>query len=275
MWLTARQGFIVAVAFFATWLILRKVWERFAPAALETSVVMGLYTLWRLLGKIDVTVVIDDAMRRGLNVWHFERAIGIGNERWLQQLALPYSWVVQFFNGYYAFVHVPSMIAFLVWFYFRHNEHYSPWRSTLALSTATSVFIRLFAVAPPRLMANLQFVDTAILFEQSVYGPPGTGISNQLAAVPSIHMLWAGVIGFALVKHGNKYEKGIGATHLVLTCLAVVLTANHWWIDGIIAWLVMLIWWFVWTRGIAPVAVRISGRLSARAVTKKITTVDA
>lgn len=266
MWLSAKQGFVVAVAFFAMWLVLRKVWARFAPAALETSVVMALYTLWRLLGRIDVTVVIDDAMRRGLNVWRFERAIGIGNERWLQQLVLPYSWVVQFFNGYYAFVHVPSMVAFLLWFYFRHNEHYSPWRSTLALSTATSVFIRLLAVAPPRLMADLQFVDTGILFEQSVYGPPGTGISNQVAAVPSIHMLWAGVIGFALIKHGNRYEKSVGAAHFILTCLAVVLTANHWWLDGIIAWLVILIWWFVWTRGTAAFKLR-TDRSTARVAT--------
>lgn len=268
MWLTAQQGFVLGLVFWAVWLVMRKLLPRFAPAPLEAGLVMHLYTLWRLLGRIDVEVIIDDAMRRGLDVWHFERAIGIGNERWLQQLILPYSWVVQFFNAYYAFVHVPSMIAFLVWFYFRHHEHYSPWRATLALATATSVFLRLIAVAPPRLLPELNFVDTAIFYEQSVYGPPGTGISNQLAAMPSIHMLWALVIGVALMRHGNRIEAVIGGLHLILTSLAVVVTANHWWLDGIVAAGLIIPWWFVWTRS-SPLAYRLIERTQNRLPTRK------
>jgi PAP2 superfamily len=259
MWLTAQQGFLVGLLFLGCWPVLRKWAPKFAPAAVEAFIVMALYTLWRLIGYIDYKIIINDAMRRGRWIWHFERAIGLGNERWLQQRLIDHGWVIQFFNGYYALIHVPAMIAFLTWLYFRHRERYSPWRSTLALSTACDVFIRRIPVSPPRFFPEFGFVDSALKFKQSVYGPQGTGISNQLAAMPSIHVGWAVLVAVAMWRYGNRTEKTIGIVHGILTCLAVVVTANHWWLDGIVASALMIPCWLLWTRG-SQALKRLSGR---------------
>lgn len=245
MWLSATQGIVLSMLLAGAGLAATRRFPRLSAAGWEASIVMALYAFWRLLGRIEVDIVIDAARRRGLWLWHLERAIGLGSERWLQDQVLPHGWLVQFFNGYYAIVHVPAMVGFLGWFWLRHRADYSRWRTTLALSTAVDVFIRLVAVAPPRFYPELGFVDTASLYDQSVYGRPGTGISNQLAAMPSIHVAWAALVALALWRHGSRRARIVGIAHLVLTCLAVVLTANHWWLDGLAG--AALIWpcWIV------------------------------
>lgn len=69
----------------------------------------------------------------------------------------------------------------------------------------------------------------------SVYGPVGTGVSDQLAAMPSIHVGWAAVVSVAIVTASTSRWRWWGAGHVVLTMLAVSATGNHWWLDGIVA----------------------------------------
>jgi hypothetical protein len=244
MWLTAQQGLAIGVAFLLAGGAFGRRYPWAWAAGREGSIVMALYALWRLLGRIEVDIVFAAARRRGQWLWDVERTVGLGNERWLQRLVLPHGWLVQFFNGYYAIAHVPAMVAFLAWFWVRHRTAYPTWRTTLALSTAVDVVIRLIAVAPPRFFPELGFVDTAALYEQSVYGRPGTGVSSQLAAMPSIHVAWAALLAIALWRHGRRRARFVGLVHLVLTCLAVVVTANHWWLDGIVGTALIAPCWF-------------------------------
>jgi hypothetical protein len=233
MWLSWNLAAAAATVLFGLWLGVRRRVPVVAAPCREAAVVFTLYTMWRLFNRVDLN--LDGAMERGRQIWRFQRAIGLGSERWLQQQVLPSRLVVQFMNGYYALMHVPSMIVFLVWLFFRRPDQYAPWRSLLALSTGACVLIRLVPVAPPRLIPELGFVDTAVLYNQSVYGRFGAGVSDQLAAMPSIHVGWAGIIAWALWRYGGRNGRVIGCVHLVLTSLAVVLTANHWWLDGIVA----------------------------------------
>lgn len=192
-----------------------------------------LYTLWRLMNRVDLHLA--GAMERGRTIWRLERTLGFGIERWSQQRTLPYSWLTQAANGYYAIAHVPVMIALLVWLYFRRRSSYAHWRSVLALTTATCVVIRYVPVAPPRLFPDLGFVDAAKVYHQSVYGGLGTGISDQLAAMPSIHVAWAGLFAWALWHTGTARGRALGIAHFFLTMWCVTVTANHWLLDGIVA----------------------------------------
>ncbi len=246
MWLSWDIAAVCALVLGGVGFVGRRRVAGVAAACRETALVFTLYAMWRLFNRVDVR--LGGAADRALQIWHFERAIGLGSERWLQQAFLHSGVLIQAMNGYYAIMHVPAMIALLVWLYFRRREEYGRWRSLLALSTGADVLIRLVPVAPPRLIPELGFVDTGLLYDQSVYGQFGGGVSDQLAAMPSIHVGWAALIAWALWTLGGTKIRALGIAHLVLTCLAVVVTGNHWWLDGIVAAALLPPIAFVWAR---------------------------
>ncbi len=132
-------------------------------------------------------------------------------------------------------MHVPTLIVFLVWLFLRHRDQYPVWRTSLALLTAACVAIQLIPVAPPRMFGQLGLVNTGNAFGQSVYGPLGSAGPGQLSAMPSIHVAWAVLIGWAAVVVSSHPVRWWALAHAVLTFLVVVVTANHWWLDGIVA----------------------------------------
>jgi hypothetical protein len=148
---------------------------------------------------------------------------------------LRYDWLAWLSNAYYAIVHVPGLIAFLVWMFVRHRDQYPRWRNALALVTAFCVVIRFVRVAPPRFLPDLGYVDLATRYGWSLYGPVGTGVSDQFAAMPSIHVAWAAVVSLGVVTASTSRWRWLFLLHIALTMIVVSATGNHWWLDGIVA----------------------------------------
>jgi hypothetical protein len=91
-----------------------------------------------------------------------------------------------------------------------------------------------FPLAPPRMMQG--WVDTGALYGHSVYGPAtGDGITNQFAAMPSLHVGWAFLISAFLIRSSRRRWRWAWAVHPLLTFAVVVVTANHYWLDGLVA----------------------------------------
>jgi hypothetical protein len=143
--------------------------------------------------------------------------------------------VTEALNRYYAYVHVPALGIMIIWLFFRHREHYPRVRNVLALATGACLAIQSIPVAPPRFLPDLGFVDTALLYNQSVYGAGGSGLSNQLAAMPSVHVAWSVLVATAVVLTSTSRWRWAVIAHPVVTIWAVVATGNHWWLDGIVA----------------------------------------
>ncbi len=202
--------------------------------ARELALVLGLYALWRIAGRLSV-MKVDHALDRGRTIWHLEQALHMPSELALQQVALAHPLVVQAANFYYAVAHVPAVIALLLWAFIWHRDRYARVRNVLALLTGACLLVQLLPVAPPRLVPDLGFVDTAHLYGQSVYGAVGTGVSDQLSALPSLHVGWALLVGAAVVLLGTSPWRWLVVAHPVMTLLAVAVTANHWWLDGVAA----------------------------------------
>ncbi len=101
--------------------------------------------------------------------------------------------------------------------------------------TAACLVIRYLRVAPPRFLPELGYVDLATRYGLSVYGPVGTGVSDQFAAMPSIHVGWAALVSLGIVAASTSKWRWIFMAHLVLTVYAVTATGNHWWFDSIAA----------------------------------------
>lgn len=211
---------------------------RLAAIAREIAILASLYALWQFAGRLSV-MRIDGATARGLWIWDAQSTLGLPSEAAWQEAIIDLPGVVQAANIYYGGAHVPGMGVFLCWLFFAHRGDYAPWRITLALSTAACLVIQLLPVAPPRLIPELGMVDTGIAYGQSVYAAFGSQIAGQLQAMPSIHVGWAVLIAASCWAVGGTTARLIGVAHAVLTMLVVVVTANHYWLDGIVAALIV------------------------------------
>jgi len=213
-------------------------WRLVSDVAVEASLVAVLYSIWQLIGTFTDRRVTG-AEQHGLWVWNLERAMHLPSELSAQRQLLPHPLLVQAANGFYAIVHVPALGVFLVWLFLRHRDRYPAWRNVLAVLTFGCFVAHLVPVAPPRLIHGLGFVDTGALYHQSVYGPMGTGISDQLSAMPSVHLAWACLIALATIQAGTSRWRWAVVLHPLATLYVVTVTGNHFILDGVAAAVVL------------------------------------
>jgi hypothetical protein len=210
-------------------------WTRPVGAFAEQfAIVMALLALWQRVGGL-VHTRKDGAMDRARAVYALEHAVHLPDELTLQHLVLGHPAVVWFFDSYYAYCHLNGMAVFLLWVWLRHREAFGRVRTVVVLTTLTCLLVQIVPVAPPRLLTDLGFVDTALANGRSVYGSFDAGLANQLSAMPSVHVGWAVIVGAYGWRLGAGRWRFLGPLHAVLTVLAVTVTANHWWLDGIVA----------------------------------------
>lgn len=206
----------------------------------ETGIVAALYSLWQWVFSVTVTQTAG-AFDRAERINTFERGLRLPTEVSVQQFTMRADWAIEFANKFYAYVHVPALGVAIVWLFFWHRTHYPTMRNTLALATGMCLAIQSVPVAPPRFLPHLGFVDSAVLFDQSVYGTGGSGLSNQLAAMPSVHVAWALIVAGAVIGVATSPWRWLALAHPIVTVWAVVATANHWWMDGIVAAMIVAV----------------------------------
>jgi hypothetical protein len=202
--------------------------------ARETAVVLGLYALWQFAGTLSL-LQVNGAVARGRWIFRFERRLHLVSEVSVQHLVLHSSIFTQGLNLFYASVHFPAMITFLIWMFVRHRDRYPQVRNTVVIVTGAALAIQLIPVAPPRLTPGLGFVDTAALYHQSVYAAVGSPGPDQLSAMPSVHVAWSVMVALGVVLFSTSRWRWLIIAHPFVTILAVVATGNHWWFDGIVA----------------------------------------
>ena len=238
-WVTWDQAAISALICGVTALLLRKLPQTrsrvfIIAACTELALISFLYTLWRLAMVLPLDKPAG-AIERGRSIDTLQQHLFFPTELSLQHFVMRYNWLARATNIFYAVAHVPATIIFLVWLFVRHRDHYPLWRNCLAMLTAACLVIRFVRVAPPRFFPELGYIDLATRYGFSVYGPVGTGVSDQFAAMPSIHVGWAALVSFGVVAASTSRWRWLFSLHIVLTMLAVSATGNHWWLDGIAA----------------------------------------
>ncbi len=200
----------------------------------ETALVLGLFALWQYAGSFSV-MGPGGAIGRARWIWRFERTVHLPSEEAVQHFFLPHPLVVQFFNLYYDALHFPVLIACMVWLFVRHRQSYRRWRTTLVAFTGTCLVLQLIPVAPPRMLPGTRLVDTAVLYHQSVYSTVAGFDPDQLSAMPSVHVGWAVLVAIAIITTARSKWRWLALLYPAMTTLAVVVTANHFWLDGIVA----------------------------------------
>ncbi len=200
----------------------------------EAALLAALFALWRYAGTFSV-LPSSGGLPRAHWLWHAERWLHLPSETALQRVFLPHPLIIQVFNLYYAGLHFPVMFSCLGWVFIWHRSHYRQVRTTVVLFTAAALLIQLIPVAPPRLLPGSGMVDTAILYGQSVYA---VGF-DEFSAMPSVHVGWSIIVAVAVITASRSRWRWLAVLYPMLTTLVVVVTANHYWLDGVVAGLLV------------------------------------
>ncbi|MET0325902.1 MAG: phosphatase PAP2 family protein, partial [Ilumatobacteraceae bacterium] len=179
----------------------------------------------------------DQAVDNAAGVVALERSLHVFSERAVQRLVLHSELVVAMLNRYYVAVHFPATIAMLVWAFCRHRSAYGRIRAAfLGVTVAALVIHVLVPLAPPRMLAGEGFVDTLQVYGPRIYPTDTTqSVANQFAAMPSLHFGWSVLVAAGVIAVTRSRWRFVVLAHPALTLLAIVATANHYWLDAAVA----------------------------------------
>ncbi|UQA95848.1 phosphatase PAP2 family protein [Streptomyces halobius] len=177
------------------------------------------------------------ALRNADWVWRAEQALGIAVENTVNHAVDSVTWLIVSMNYYYATLHFIVTVGVLVWLYRWHPGRYAAARLALFATTGIALLgYYFYPLAPPRLMPDGGFVDTLIKHE--TWGSIASGnlasMSNQYAAMPSMHIGWSLWCGITIAMLARPlWARVLGLLYPALTLLVIVCTANHFWLDAI------------------------------------------
>jgi PAP2 superfamily protein len=133
-------------------------------------------------------------------------------------------------------MHFVIVVSVLVWVYIKRPMNYRSARTVLYATNAVAALgFWFYPLAPPRLLPNRGFIDTVVKYHTwGSWGSNGISkVSNQYAAMPSLHIgwsLWAGITLFML--SGRWWIRALGLLYPVVTFFVIIGTANHYTLDA-------------------------------------------
>jgi hypothetical protein len=254
----------------------RMVWWK---EAIIISIFYSVYTAIRnQFGStlVEGVSVPNHAFTNAIRVIRFERWIGLFHEETIQEWFLPHIWFIKTMNVYYGTAHFFVTLGVFIALYKFRPSVFGQWRNTLAVMTALAIIgFSLFPLMPPRLLdapcpdagfgakcivselrtrngaENFGFVDTIKEFG----GPwafdsgPGSKITNQYAAMPSLHIGWSTWCALGLWPIARKLWMRLALlVYPSVTMLCIIVTGNHFWIDGVGGLLVFAVAYFIGTE---------------------------
>ena len=203
------------------------------------------------------------AFTNAMRVIRLERFIGLYHEESVQDFFLPHVWFIKLMNTYYGTAHFFVTLTVFILLFKRRPDVFGQWRNTLAGMTGLAIIgFVLFPLMPPRLLdapcpskgvgfggaciesplrnyngaENFGFIDTVDEFGGPLSFNDGAAakVSNQYAAMPSLHIGWSTWCVFAMWPLAKRRWTRIALFLYPMTTLfCIVVTANHFWIDGI------------------------------------------
>jgi hypothetical protein len=183
------------------------------------------------------------AIHHGAQVISFERSTHTLFEPSLQKFFLPAHWLIEIANYLYVNAQFSIALVFLIWLYLFRNESYYFVRNMFVVAMCLALIGYIgFPTAPPRMFPGDGFIDTV-----TKYATVNSDSSiakvfiNPYAAVPSMHCAFALMIGASGVAVCRRWwSKAWWAFWPILIAWVVIVTANHYWVDWALGWLVAL-----------------------------------
>jgi membrane-associated phospholipid phosphatase len=200
----------------------------------QALLIAGAYVAWRYArGALagDASAALD----HGWDLVRAEQALHLFVEADLQSWAIANQWPADIASWVYANAHFKGSVAALAVIYFAHRRSFSFVRNMLIVAMAISLLgYALYPTAPPRLLGELGFVDTAAVTGQNPPAASPDALYNPYAAVPSMHVGFALMLGWSLALLARSWlVKASLAAYPLLITFAVLATGNHYWLDAL------------------------------------------
>lgn len=209
----------------------------------------GVYSWVRNSNQGDEAVAFRNAVR----VMDLQRGLGIFIEQTAQDWALAFRPLIVAANYFYGSLHFVVTIGAAVFLYCRFPDDYPRLRNTIGIATALALIgFVFFPLMPPRLLGSRYgFVDTLALYPTIWSFNSGTvsRVSNQFAAMPSVHVawaLWCTLVFFPRVR--ATWARSLAAVYPAATVVVIVITANHYVIDAVGGAVVLTVGYLLATR---------------------------
>jgi PAP2 superfamily protein len=206
----------------------------------QLALFAGSYLLYQLVRAL----VAHDQFSPGYTpfgnatkVIDFERSVRIFAEPAIQAWTARTHWLMNAVAWSYLNTHFVITAAALLFIYVRRNDSYYFVRNMFLVAMVIGlVGYVVFPTAPPRLMPEWGFVDSVREF---THVTADRGVSSQFvnsyAAVPSIHVCFAVLIGASMARLSHHAAgRFLWGVYPLWVTFVVVATGNHYLFDAVL-----------------------------------------
>jgi hypothetical protein len=225
----------------------------------EILAILAFYFIYSAVRNAGVAHAAD-AYHHAKELIGWQKTLGIYHEQTLNEWALHFRPLVIAANYYYGSLHFIVTIGVGIYLFRKWPNDYPRWRNTLGIATLIALIgFRFWPLMPPRLLdakmylhlhpgIRYHFVDT--LEKDPAFWTFDSGamknISNQFAAMPSVHCCWALWCACALVPRlKHAWAKWLAVSYPILTVFVIVITANHYFLDAVAGFTIFTIGYVV------------------------------
>jgi hypothetical protein len=213
--------------------------HRFFPhgyldAVWQVVLFLLVYYAYRLVrGAVDGRAA--ESFQHARDLISIERATHTFVEPSVQAWTTSTGWLIDVTSYMYVHFHFTLTISALIFIYLSHNRSFYFVRNMLAVSMLIALIgYMVFPTAPPRFFPEWGFTDSVARFT----GVPAdsttiNALFNPFAAVPSIHVCFAMIIGWSMARLVKpRWAKALWITYPFVMTFVVVSTGNHFWLDA-------------------------------------------
>lgn len=221
-----------------------------------------------------------------------EQALGTFHEAAIQAYFISSTWFIELANAFYGIAHFVVTFGVFIALFVKRPDVFRRWRNSfVAMNVLAVVGFAMFPLMPPRLLDqpcptqadvafggqciasdlrdgdSFGFVDTLATYggSWSFDSDAMAVLSNQYAAMPSLHVgwaVWSAAAAWSLLR--GRWGRAATVVHPIVTFFATIVTANHFWLDGIGGLIVVGLGAVVGWRLVPRWSARMRGRRGAR-----------
>jgi hypothetical protein len=194
----------------------------------------GAYWLYRIVrGMTDGRV--GEAFGNARELIGLERGMGLFFEPAVHAWAESSQWLIDGASWMYVNSHFAITTVTLGFIYLRRNRSFYFIRNMFMVAMGIAlVLYAAYPTAPPRFMPEWGFQDSVARFTGlTAEGSSADALYNPFAAVPSMHVAFALMIGIPMASMSRRrWVKALWLVYPLMVTFVVVATANHWWFDA-------------------------------------------
>lgn len=202
----------------------------------QVSLFGAAYLAYRLVRGL-VAGDANEAFSHARDLITLERTLHVFVEPSIQAWAMGSHFVIVASSWLYVNAQTTVTVAALLYLYLRHNKSFYFVRNMFMIAMAIAlVGYAVFPTAPPRFMPEWGFVDTVSDFTGVHVSHASASMSalfNPYAAVPSMHVAFALMIGWPLARLArHRVVSVLWLLYPFLMAFVIVVTANHFLFDA-------------------------------------------